>query len=32
MNWTEIILGLFTLLSTCGWLTFGLPPSRLGHP
>jgi len=20
MNWTEIILGVFTLLSTCGWL------------
>ena len=19
MNWTEVILGLFTLLSTCGW-------------
>ena len=19
MNWTEILLGLFTLLSTCGW-------------
>ena len=25
MNWTEIILGLFTLLSTCGWLTFLRP-------
>ena len=23
MNWTEIILGLFTLLSTCGWFVAG---------
>ena len=23
MNWTEIILGLFTLLSTCGWFVSG---------
>ena len=23
MNWTEIVLGLFTLLSTCGWFVSG---------
>ena len=23
MNWTEILLGLFTLLSTCGWFVSG---------
>jgi hypothetical protein len=23
MNWTEIILGVFTLLSTCGWFVSG---------
>ena len=23
MNWTEIVLGLFTLLSTCGWFVAG---------
>ena len=23
MNWTEIIRGLFTLLSTCGWFVAG---------
>lgn len=23
MNWTEVILGLFTLLSTCGWFVSG---------
>ena len=23
MNWTENILGLFTLLSTCGWFVAG---------
>ena len=30
MNWTEIVLGGLTLLGGCAWLTFGLPPSRLG--
>ena len=30
MSWTEIIIGLFTLLGGCAWLTSGLPPSRLG--
>ena len=23
MNWTEILLGVFTLLSTCGWFVSG---------
>ena len=23
INWTEIVLGLFTLLSTCGWFVSG---------
>ena len=23
MNWTEIVLGLFTLLSACGWFVSG---------
>ena len=23
MNWTEILLGMFTLLSTCGWFVSG---------
>lgn len=30
MRWTEIILGVLTLLGGCAWLTFGFPPSRLG--